>query len=318
MATYIASAFHKTHAVMAVAMHESLYKLLPDAKFYFLCLDAEGKAMMDKMKLERVTLFTSNDLNNKPLEETRKDRTKTEFAMTAKSNFFSYIVHSQYVKDGDLLVLSDVDIIFFPPIAAFLEKERRDIKHSIFLTPHKFPKEKEKLIPEVGYYNGGFITFRVNETSRACISKWAKQCINWCYLWHDYVHGWHTDQMYMDKWKETFEGVLDLPDKGVNLGTWNITRYKISENDKSEFFVDGEPLACYHFHGLKMYYDRNGNIKAYPISIFQDKIYGLYTKALRNAYDKVLAVDSAYEYPLAPHPGILRIIKQRIFKSLGI
>lgn len=315
MATYIASAFHKTHAVMAVAMYESLYKSLPEAKFYFLCLDTEAKVLMDKMKLERVTCFTLEDLNNKALVATREDRNKTEFAMTAKSNFFSYLVHSDYVKDGDLLILSDVDIIYFPPIKEFIEKEKMDTDHSIFLTPHKFPKEKERLIPEVGFYNGGFITFRVNETSRACITKWAKQCIEWCYLWHDYEHGRHTDQMYMDRWRYDFEGVYDLPDKGVNVGTWNITRFDITENERGEFFVDGEPLTCYHFHGLKMYYGKNGEIKPYPICVFHDDIYSLYTTALRKAYDKVLSFDPQWEYPLAPHPGILRIIKQIIWKK---
>jgi hypothetical protein len=315
MATIIASAFHKTHAVMAMAMYDSLYKLLPDAKFYFLCLDAESKELMSKIGLERVTCFTLEDMGNEPLLATRKDRTKTEFAMTAKSNFFSYIIHSQHVAEGDLLVLSDVDIIYFPPIAAFLEKERQDTKHSIFLTPHKFPKEKERLIPEVGFYNGGFITFRVNETSKACISKWAKQCINWCYLWHDYVNGWHTDQMYMDRWKHDFEGVLDLPDKGVNVGTWNITRFNVTQDEKGGFFIDGEPLACYHFHGLKMYYGRGGEIKPYPICVYHDQIYNLYTTALRKAYDKVLTFDPNWEYPLAPRPGILRTIKQNLTRK---
>ena len=316
MATHIASAFDKNFLTRGIATYRSLDAFVSNLHFWFLCLDSNTKPMLKKFRLPNVSCITLEEMGNKELMETRSKRNNTEFAMTSKSNFLSYLINSDKVKDGDLLILTDVDMIFYPAIREFIEKEKRDIRYSIFLTPHKFPKEKEKLIPEVGYYNGGFITFRINKISKKCIDTWAKQCINWCYLWHDYERGWHTDQMYIDKWKMEYPGVFDLPNKGVNAGTWNIGRFVVSQNKNGDNFLDQDPLICYHFHGLKLYLDRKNKIKSYPICVKNDVIYNSYTKALQKAYEEVLKIDRNWKYGFAVKPGILRIIKQKIWRKI--
>lgn len=316
MTIHIASAFDKNFLVRGIATYRSLFPSLPNANFWFLCLDKETKPMLEKFSLPNLTCITLEEMGSKELLETRPKRNNTEFAMTSKSNFLSYLINSNKVKDDDLLILTDVDMIFYPQIREFIEKENENHNYSIFLTPHKFPKEKEKLIPEVGYYNGGFITFRINKTSKTCIHTWAKQCINWCYLWHDYVNGWHTDQMYIDKWKTNYEGVLDLPDKGVNVGTWNIDRFSVTQKKDGLFYIDEDPLVCYHFHGLKMYLNHKGKIKPFPICIRNKDIYGRYIDALQKALEETLLIDPNWKYGFSPYPGILRIIKQKIWKKI--
>ena len=318
MTTHFASAFDKNFVIRALATYRSIVSSIPEAHFWFLCLDSETRPMIEKFNLKNITCITVEEIGNSALLATRKDRTNTEFAMTSKSNFLSYLFHSGKVKDNDLLILTDVDMIFYEPLREFIEKEKKNTQYSIFLTPHKFPKEKEKLIPEVGYYNGGFITFRINEVSKACIDEWAGQCINWCYLWHDYEHGWHTDQMYIDKWKTDYPGALDLPDKGVNMGTWNIERFTITQNKNGEFFADEDPVICYHFHGLKMYITKAGKIKAYPICIHNNEIYTDYITKLQKVQDEILKIDPQWKYGYAPHPGILRLIKQIVWRKLGL
>ncbi|GEM_PF-1084624 len=316
MKIHIASAFDKNFVARALTTYKSILPYIKGANFWFLCLDDQTKLIMEKINLPNVSCISVEELKNKELVATKLERNNIEFAMTSKSNFLSYLINSKKVEEGDLLILTDVDMFFYHPIKKFIEKEKNNTKYSIFLTPHKFPKEKERLIPEVGYYNGGFITFRINETSKACIHKWAKQCINWCYLWHDYINGWHTDQMYIDSWKKEFPGVLDLPDKGINMGTWNIGRYNITQDASSSFWVDEDPLVCYHFHGLKMYLDRKDKIKPYPICVYNEKIYNDYTKALQKSYDELVLIDQNWKYGFVPHPGILRIIKQKIWKKI--
>lgn len=315
MKTHIASAFDKNFLVRGLATYRSIYQHTPDAHFWVLCLDNETKPMMEKMNLKNVSCITLEEMNNKELLETRSKRNNTEFAMTSKSCFLSYLINTNKVKINELLILTDVDMIFYPSVREFIEKEKIDTKNCIFLTPHKFSKEKEKMIPEVGYYNGGFITFRINETSKICIDTWAKQCINWCYLWHDYVNNWHTDQMYIDEWKTKYKGVMDLPDKGVNAGNWNIKRFQVTKSKSGNFFVDGDPLVCYHFHGLKMYLTKNGIIKPYPICIYNKMIYKEYIKDLQKALEDVLLIDPNWKYGFASYPGILRIIKQSVWKN---
>lgn len=313
MATHIASVFDKNYLLRALAMHTSLVEAVPDAHFWFLCLDTEVKNMAEKLSLRNVTYVLLEDLHNPALLETRKDRTIVEFAMTSKSNFLSYLIHSGKVERDDFLILTDVDIIFYPTIRDYIEKQKKNTDYSIFLTPHNFPPEKEKLIPEVGFYNGGFIFFRINDISTKCIDTWAAQCINWCYLWHDYEHGWHTDQMYIDSWKKDYPGVFDVPDKGVNVGTWNIKRYAVTERE-GKLFIEGDPLVCYHFHGLKIYQDKKGAIKPYPICVYNDTIYYSYMKKLQKEQERLHALDSAWNYGFAPHPGILRLTKQKVWK----
>lgn len=316
MNTHFACAFDKNFAVRGLATYRSIIKHIPEAKFWILCLDSETKPMMEKFDLQNINYITLEEMGNKELMETRSKRNNTEFAMTSKSNFLHFLITSQRVKENDLLILTDVDMIFYPTIKEFIEKERKNINYSIFLTPHKFPKKKEWLIPEVGYYNGGFITFRINEISKACIAQWAKQCINWCYLWHDYENNWHTDQMYIDKWKKDYPGVQDLPDKGVNTGTWNIERFTVTQNKDGQFFIDEDPLVCYHFHGLKMYLNKKGKIKPYPICIFNDKIYSKYLTDLQKAHDTAISIDPNWKYGFAPYPGILRMVKQKIWRKI--
>ena len=114
-----------------------------------------------------------------------------------------------------------------------------------------------------------------------CINTWAKQCINWCYLWHDYVNNWHTDQMYIDKWKTKYKGVMDLPDKGVNAGNWNIRRFRVTRSKDGNFLLTATHLSAITFHGLKMYLTKNGIIKPYPICIYNKMIYKEYIKTYK-------------------------------------
>lgn len=316
MAIHIASAFDKNYLTRAVAMFRSLSPSVPDAQYWFLCLDDETKPMMDKIALTGVNCVTLDEMGNQELLSKRKERNNIEFAMTSKSNFLAFLIDSGRVKDGDMLILTDVDILFYPAMKDFLVKEIADTTHSIFITPHKFPKYKEWLIPEVGYYNLGFITFRINDASKTCIRTWGKQCLNWCFLWHDYEHGWHTDQMYGDKWKDEYPGVYDLPDKGVNSGTWNIERFKITQNKNGVIFFDEDPLVCFHFHGLKMYINSKGMIKPYPICVWNDHIYDMYMSSMQKAYHEVLAIDPKWTYGFAKKLDILRWVKQTVTKGL--
>lgn len=315
MKIHIASAFDKNFISRALTAYKSLAPHLKEAEFWFLCLDKETKPIVNKLDLPGVHCVDVEEMNNQALIKTRRDRDAREFAMTSKSNFLSHLINSGRVKNGEMLVLTDVDMIFYPPIKELFDKEIKDADHSIFLTPHNFPPKKEWLIKEVGFYNLGFITFKINEHSSACIHKWANQCVEWCYLWHDYENNRYTDQLYGQNWENEYPGVLSLQNKGVNMGTWSIDKYKITEK-YSQFYADEEPISCYHFHGLKLYVNKMGKIKPYPICVYNKNLYQDYINKLQESHDHLKSIYKDWSYGISPHPGILRIAKQKIWKII--
>lgn len=318
MSTNVMFCFDKNYVVRALETYESLHPTPYPVSFWFLCLDQEAKTMIDKLQLPDVSAITIEEMGNEALMRTRPARTNTEFAMGSKSAFMSFLLTSGRVKEGDALILTDIDIHFFPGAWDYIESTISQKENSIFMTPHNFPLQKKYLIPEVGYYNGGFICFNINKESSDCIHLYAKEATEWTYLWHDYDNNRHSDQMYMDKWKTLYPSLYEVTHKGVNVGSWNLENYKVSEDSKGNFFIDEYPLVCFHYHGLKLYFNSNGRIRPYPICVDNKKIYDVYIQSLQKAHDKLLSVDPNWKYPLSPNPGILRIIKQKIWKKFGL
>ncbi|MES2216188.1 MAG: hypothetical protein V4481_02735 [Patescibacteria group bacterium] len=314
--THFMFSFDKTYAVRALDTYDSLHPTPYPVTFWFLCLDQESKTIIEKLHLPDAHCITLEEMGNNALMRTRPARTNTEFAMSSKSAFMSFLLTSGRVKDGDALILSDVDIHFFPGAWDYIESMHKAKEHAIFMTPHHFPPHKEYLVQEVGFYNGGFIYFRINEVTKTCIHRYGREATEWTYLWHDYENFRHSDQMYMEYWRTLYDGFYEVTHKGVNVGTWNIENYKVTEDVKGNLFIDEYPLICYHYHGLRLYFDRNGRIKPYPICVYNDKIYDAYVESLQRAHEKLLAADPNWKYNIGKPPGILRLVKQKINKKL--
>ncbi len=155
------------------------------------------------------------------------------------------------------------------------------------------------------------VFFKNDSEATKCLEEWRAQCIKWCYL--RYENGQIGDQGYLNDWTKKYKGVNELIDKGVNLGSWNIDNYKITTRN-STFFVDEEQLVCYHFHGLKLYFNNNKTLKAYPITVLHEQIYKICLDALQKSYDQLQKLDSAWTFGTLPDPGFLRILKQKIIK----
>jgi hypothetical protein len=280
---------------------------MPDSKIWVLCLDDESQKLINKLGRKNAETISIANMNYPELEKLRESRTKQEFAWTCKPAIMNYLLTEKNVKE---MIFVDADLLFYSSIEPLFEKYK---DASILITSHKFPKKKEYIANIVGYYNSGFIMFRNDEISRACVLKYKNQCIDWCYNYHD--NGRHGDQSYLKTWPKEFKRVEEITEKGVNLGTWNIERYKISRKN-NKFFIDDEPLICYHFHGLIAYLDKHAMIKPYPITIHHKEIYGIYLRELQKAYTEILAVDTEWKLGFAKKPSFLRIIKQFITQQI--
>ena len=297
----------KNYVYRWLALCNSIDEHMPDSKIWVLCLDEETENIIKKLNRKNVETVTVADLHIKELDDLRKTRTKQEFAWTCKPAIMSYLLEEKGVKE---MIFVDADLLFFSSVEPLFKKYK---DASILITSHRFSKEKEHIADFVGYYNSGFIMFRNDETTRACVLKYKNQCIDWCHNYHD--NGRHGDQSYLKTWPKEFKKVEEITEKGVNIGTWNIERYKITEKN-GLFRIDTEPLVCYHFHGLIAYLSRSAIIKLYPITVHHKKIYGIYLKELQNAYNEILTIDPEWKFGFAKKLSFLRIIKQFITQKI--
>jgi hypothetical protein len=297
----------KNYVYKWLALCHSIDRHMPDSKIWVLCLDNESKTVINKLGRKNIETVSIAGMKYPELEKLRETRTKQEFAWTCKPAIMNYLLTEKNVKE---MVFVDADLFFYSSVDPIFEKYK---DASILITSHKFSKKKAYIADIVGYYNSGFIIFRNDEISRACVLKYKNQCIDWCYNYHD--NGRHGDQSYLKTWPKEFKKVEEISEKGINLGTWNLERYRVQKKD-AMFYIDDEPLICYHFHGLIAYLGKNATIKLYPITVHHKKIYDFYLKELQKAYDEILAVDPEWKLGFAKKLSFLRIIKQYITQKI--
>src|SRR3989344_4619302 len=246
----IVTIFDKNYLVRAVAFYNALAKL-GDYNYWFLCVDDETKEVMAELALPDVNLITIDEMGDNELLATKHNRNRVEFVFTAKSAFANFI--AQKLSDDDAMIFLDNDVIFFLSPDKLIHKMKQG-GYSIGINPHRFPKEKDWMNGRVGRYNAGFMIFILDQNARQCISDWRKDCIDWCYL--KYEEERFGDQKYIEKWQKRYNGVYEILDKGVNVASWNMSNWKISKRG-DQFYIDDEPLICYHFPRLKFYVEKN-------------------------------------------------------------
>ncbi len=302
---HIATILDRNYLVKTLAFYDAIVKFNKEYVFWFLCLDKGTKEILEKLALSNVTAMNVEEVGDKELLATRSNRNIAEFAFTSKPAWINYILSK--AQKGDVLIYADNDIIYFAPPEDIAERmEKND--HSIGITSHKFLEKKEWMNKKIGRYNAGLVYLIADKNSRLCVSEWRKQCIDWCYL--KYEDGKFADQLYMNKWPQKYKGVYEIPDKGVNLGSWNIYDFKIT-NKNGNFFVDEKPLVCYHFHRIKFYIDGN-KIKPLPIYIYHKELYEIYIEYLENAWKKMVTQDKDWSRGFIDKPSFLRIAIQNI------
>ncbi|MFA6432636.1 MAG: hypothetical protein WCV82_02350 [Candidatus Paceibacterota bacterium] len=310
MKIHIITIFDKNRLGRALAFRESLAKYAPGCHVRFLCLDQEAYDMTNRLNLDDTTAMLPEELDDKELLATRAGRTNPEFASTCKPALLSYMMESGVVEQNDLLVFIDDDFFFYQPLLPLFEK----IYHSgsIAITPHRFPPHREHETATKGIYNAGIVFFKNDPEARKCLKEWRLQCLKWCYL--RYENGQIGDQGYLSDWPKKYKGVYEIPDIGVNLGTWNIKNYKITRNVGGDLMIDDQPLICYHFHGLRLYLNKQNKVRAYPITVLHSGIYKPCIEALEKAYIGLMIVDPKWVYGTIARPSMLRLLKQAILR----
>jgi hypothetical protein len=309
MKYYFCTLFDINFLHRGLAMYNSCIKHGGDGfTMWILCLDEASKKILDGLNLHNAVILTVSDLNNKELEATKSGRSNSEFAWTCKHSLIRYAISK--IPEGEIINYIDADLFLFAHPQSVYEELG---ENSILITPHRFEEEEKAREKKVGSFNAGMIFMRKDDISRRCLSRWTKQCLDWCFAKYEETR--YGDQKYLDEWPTLYPKVVVSKNKGLNIGTWNIQKYSVTKQD-GQIFIDDKILTWYHFHGFRAYLNRKGKLCAYPASMTNDIIYKPYVEALNESVSQIRKSFPEFRPATNAHPGYLRLGKQIVVQYL--
>ena len=236
--------FDKNYLSRGLSLYHSLRAHHPSSRLYVCCFDEETRSYLLRQALAGLVPIAHTELerHDPRLAATRPDRTLVEYYFTSTPCWIRFVFDR--FPEVDLLTYLDADLRFFSsPEPAFEEMGAA----SIAIVEHRFLPHLRHL-EEVGRFNVGWLSFRRDAQGLACIAWWRERCIEWCY---DRVEADRmADQKYLDQFPRLFEKVKILQHPGVDAAPWNIVGEYL-RFDGSAVRVEGQPLICFHFQGLK-------------------------------------------------------------------
>lgn len=260
----------------------ALYKSLTEHCAYFqlsiLCLNDLCFDILSGMKLPNVTLVRLSDFEkrNPELIEAKQNRSLIEYYFTCTPVWMSDVFNQSAQKD--LLTYLDADLFFFgDPEPLYEEIGTR----SIAIIPHRF-SVRYRFLEEYGLFNVGWITIRRDAQGLACLARWQRQCLEWCYDVLEKLR--FADQKYLDEWPARYqEHIAVIGHPGANLAPWNVMNYELSRRDHQVWLNRKNPLIFYHFHKLKFLrpWLFNPNILSFGMRSFYAPLKWIYQPYLR-------------------------------------
>lgn len=282
---YFCTYFDKNFLYRGLALYESLRQHTENFELWVLCFDTETYDILNNLSLPGLSLISLKDFETvfPELPAVKKDRSYVEYYWTTTPYLPRYVLNMQ--SQADLITYLDADLFFYGSPRPIYD-ELGD--GSIFICPHYYEAEsvekrghKESV---VGRYNVGLVIFRRDKTGLTCLERWAKQCLDWCYVRAE--PGLLGDQKYLDDWPERFDGVVVSQNHGLGVGGWNIFRYKTTWRNR-QIFINDLPLIMLHFNFVELLGNRflTGCSRWYL-----RKVYHPYASALRKSMERVKSV----------------------------
>jgi hypothetical protein len=172
------------------------------------------------------------------------NRLSKEYYATMSPIMPLYIFHKY--PEVDLLFYTDADIAFWSD-----PQEMFGIMgdKSLMVVDHGFEPPRSNV-----RFNVGILGYRNDEHCKEFLGWWREQCIRWC-KWVTLPDGRCADQGYLNilhNEPEKFKNHLSCPHPGVNMGPWNIGKYKITREGNRPLVNGHYNLICYHYHEFRM------------------------------------------------------------------
>jgi hypothetical protein len=288
MTRYFCTYFDRNYLARGLALHRSLQRTCPSFELWVLCLDAVCHKALSELRIPKMHLISLEELeeSDRQLYAVKSTRSRIEYYFTCSPCLPLFVLsHHMYV---DQITYLDADLYFFRDPSDVFDEIGYS---SIAIIPHRFhPTFVDR--EQFGIYNVGWISFRRDESGKACLSKWREQCLDWCYVRCEADR--FADQKYLDRWPSDFSNVVEIQHKGANLAPWNVSNYHLLHTE-SGVYVEKAPLIFFHFHYLKQVnkWVYNPGLSEYKTSlarVLRNYIYVPYIHALRDAEAEVQAV----------------------------
>lgn len=284
----------KNYISCARVLCDSFLEHHPGARFFVLLVD-KNDGYIDE-GAENFTLLELGDLKLPhakifPYQYNILELNTAVKPYALKHLFDNYGCEKLTYIDPDIQIFSRLDKVW-----AGLEDS------DVVLTPHmrepfddgQHPAELSIL--QSGTYNLGFIGLRRGEEASKLLSWWQERLYLNCVV--DIPRGLFTDQKWMDLVPAYFQKTLILHSPEYNIAYWNLHERVLTE-DEGTFFVDGTPLAFFHFSGfdprrpevLSKHQNRH-NVKD---TAALEKIFQVYGQGLLDA-DLVASKDWPFAY----------------------
>ncbi len=242
--------FDSFYLSRGLAMYESLKVNVNNFHLYIFAFDNLSLKILNTLNLKNTTIISLKEFENQELLNIKPTRTKAEYCWTSTSSTIEYVLDNY---DIHCCTYIDSDLFFYSSPSVLLE-ELNDEK-TVLISEHRyswFAKIYEE--KRAGRFCVQFITFKNNSESRAILTRWKNQCIDWCYA--RFEDGKFGDQKYLDEWPVLYNNVKISENIGGGVAPWNIKKYKINRDGdsltgfeiKSGRFFD---LIYYHFHYVR-------------------------------------------------------------------
>jgi hypothetical protein len=288
--------FNKGYLGRGIILLRSLAKFVGDCSVEVLCFDDETFTFLSKFDFKNVVPVSLCDFESRhpELVAVKSARSCGEYFFTCTSSWTLDVFLRH--PEASFVVYLDADMKFFAspdPVLDMMDGK------DIIICDHNFERDYERQA-EYGRFNVGFVAFRNSQTGFDCLSRWAADCIDWCY--DRLEDGKFADQKYLDAWPERYGERLSIAPRGVDLGPWGIGRDELSEKDGVPY-IAGEPIVLFHYQGLRLFNRRHyylGYYYHYPVSKILEILYEPYIRELQLVED---------EFGLAENCGNARYVR---------
>lgn len=270
----------------------SLNQVMENFCLYTLCMDDETYNLLKKMGWTNVALIHVRELENEILLSIKRQRKVNEYCWTLKPILLETVFNR--IPSIDRITFIDADLFFWSdPAVIFSNQPECSVllsRGDLCLPMH--PTELTKYVQEMmGNYNGGFLSFKRDESGLACLRWWKEKCLEWCSDTPE--AGRYGDQKYLDYMPYIFRNVCDIKTPGVNIGHWNYPQYTYNMEDGQVFTEQGR-LICYHFSGFRIV--NKDDIRQIHEEDRTDipPFYSIYKKLLRDIITAIEEIEPAF------------------------
>lgn len=236
--------FDQNYVPRGLVLLSSMFEHCGRFRLHVLCLDDATFNIVSQLAHGEVTPMRLADLEaaDTELAAVKPTRSTIEYYFTLSSVWPRHLLRNH--PDIDFLTYIDSDMCFYSspePVFAGIGEA------SVAITPHRFSQEN-LVLARNGKYNVGWMGFRHDAAGLACLEWYRERCLEWCY---DRLEGDRfADQKYLERFPELFPNVVEVAHKGVNVATYNVNGFRITE-ENGGIMVDDVPLVCYHFHRVR-------------------------------------------------------------------